>query len=300
MLKEQIDSILSSSSHVERDIISLFESIGSDLPVVPLVLVSGSKVIRGAINWTPRHFTEVNQLSYKPERMNTQYLRASVPGKTMFYACPFTHSPTFDNGVFIPRLTSLMEIRSVITEVERDGVQRVTFSRWDTTNNIKLFALPFLVEYKKPCDEIEYIQQEWSKNVNTDEFSPEAIELLRYLSQDISALKQRSVDYMFTALFIDWFLSKHPDYSGIYYPSVQTEGEGANVALLPNVIDSGIVQFIEATECWVIKRGMRSEMIMAFELTPNNGRLDIRPYNVLDQISAMPNPIPLEGLTFLN
>lgn len=300
MLLDQIEDILSSSTQKEQDILSIFESIGSELPIIPLYLRPSAKLIRGAINWVPRQFDFVDQLSYKPARLNTHYLRASIPGKTMFYACPFTHSPTFENGVFIPRLTSLMEIRSIITEVERDGVQRVTFSRWDAVECIKLFAVPFLADYPKPCEEILHIQNQWRNTVSSEEYSEEAIELIRYLANDISTKKESSSDYMFTALFIDWFLSSHPDYSGVFYPSVQTDGEGANVALLPRTIESGIVRFVEASECWVIKRGMRSEMVMSHKLTPNHGQLVSTPYDVLQQLSSMHDPIPLEGLSFLN
>lgn len=300
MLVDQINSILRSSTPKEHHIIALFESIRNNLPIIPLTLRPNAKLIRGAINWTPRQFEQIKQLSYKPARMNTQYLRASIPQKTMFYACPFTHSSTFENGVFIPRLTSLMEIRSIITDIERDGVQRVTFSRWDTTECIKLFSIPFLAEYSKPCDEIIYIQNQWKNAFSSDSYSDDAIELMNYLAYDISTKKSSSEDYMFTALFIDWFLTSHPDYSGVFYPSVQTDGEGANIALLPSVIDSGAVRFIEATECWVIKRGMHSEMITAHQLIPNDGQLENIPCDVRRQLSAMPDSIPLEGLRFIN
>lgn len=300
MLKNQIETILSSSDQKQKDIIDLFESVGSNLPVIPLHLRSDSKLIRGVINWIPGHFNLVSQLSYKPARLNTEYLRASTPGNTMFYACSFTHSPSFENGVFLPRITALMEIRSILTEAHRDGIQRVTFSRWDSTKDILLFAFPFFSAYPKSCVEIKIIQEQWENAMSQRKYHPTALELIKYLAEDISLQKDRSDDYMFTALFIDWFLSRHPEYSGVYYPSVQTDGEGANIALKPCVVDSGSIRFIDATECWIIKRGARAEVVKAFQLSPNKEGLEVTPFNIYKQIEVMPNPISIEGLSLIN
>lgn len=300
MILEQIESILSESSTKEQDILTLFDSIGVNLPIIPLTLRPGAKLIRGTINWVPAQFESVEQLSYKPAHLNSQYQRASIPGETMFYACPFTHSRTFESGIFYPRLTSLIEIRSLISEVDRDGIQRVTISRWDTTQEIRLFAIPFLAEYERPCDEILYIRSKWVENVSSNDYSRESIELIEYLSKDISEKKTRSEDYLFTALFINWFLSRHSGFSGVFYPSVQTKGEGANIAVKPNLVDAGDICFVEATESYVIKQGMRAEVIDAVRLIPDNGRLVSQPLDVLGYLEAMPNSISLSGLQFLN
>ena len=268
--------------------------------MIPLRLRAGSKLIRGVINWNKGRVEEISHLSYKPASSNTQYSRASIPGETMFYTCPFTHSPTFENGIFIPRLTSLMEIRSIITEVKREGIQRVTFSRWDSTKEILLFAVPFLSVYKKACDEVLDIQKKWERIVYNNLYKTDSIELIKYLSEDISTPKVNNTDYMFTALFINWFLSRHPEYSGVFYPSVQTEGEGANIAFEPRIIDSGYLRFVEATECWIIKRGMYSEMVTAYQLLPHDGKLIHFAFDVEKQLDAIPHPISLDGLSFLN
>lgn len=301
MVSERIERILNTSHNKEADIRGLFEGIGTHLPVIPLKILTGSKLIRGAINWVPAHFTTISQLSYKPASFNKDYQRASIPGKTMFYSCPFTHSKTFENGVFIPRITSMMEIRSLMTKVDVDGVERITFSRWDTKRDIKVFALPFLGNYKKPSDEVLYIQEQWEKNIDVKgTFTAESIELVEYLSYDISKQKSDSCGYMFTAIFIDWYLEHHPEYEGIFYPSVQTEGEGANIAFLPSVVDNREVTFVEASECWLIKRGKESKMITAFKLEEDAGNLTPKQVDFYGRLMYLTHDFPLQGLQFLN
>ena len=299
--RERVTNILSYSNDKKSDIISLLNGIGDPLPILPIGLRAGSKLIRGSINWVPEHFTHVSQLSYRPPELNCEYQRASIPRKTMFYACSFSHSSTFETGVFMPRLTSLMEIRSLITDRDANGVQRITFSRWDTTRNIKLFALPFGANYEKPCEEIGYLRAIWEEKIGKDLYSKDAIDLIAYISLDISQKKENNTDYMFTAIFIDWFLSRHPEYDGVYYPSVQVDGEGVNVALLPYLVDNGSVSFVDATECWLLKRGEVSKLMNAFSLNRENDRLIASQEDtLLQQLFLLCKDFQLDGLSFIN
>ncbi|WP_449047935.1 hypothetical protein [Parapedobacter sp.] len=77
---------------------------------------------------------------YKPQKFNTSYQRASTPYQTMFY------------GSMVPEELQLGDLESERLIVSREaclwlrdnttcGVKRITYSKWEVTNDIRLVAI---------------------------------------------------------------------------------------------------------------------------------------------------------------
>ena len=123
--------------------------------------------------------------------------------------------------------------------------------------------------------------------------------MISFISKDISTKKAQSTDYEFTALFIDWFLSAHPEFEGIAYPSVKSEGTGFNIAIKPSLIDDEVLVFSEASECWLCKREKKMTVYNIFELLKQGDSLICNRHKEYD-ISLIQMYKCYPGLSFIN
>ena len=71
-------------SYPKDEIIALISKCGK-VGAIITTLHHGKRIIRARINDDNKHFKSVSELSYKPQKFNTTYQRASTPQKTMFY-----------------------------------------------------------------------------------------------------------------------------------------------------------------------------------------------------------------------
>lgn len=74
--------------------------------------------------------------------------------------------------------------------------------------------------------------------------NPDGLELLQYMSNEISKDFASDMNILIIANFVNYLLNvnmKTKDSDGIIYPSVPAQESGFNVAIKPNVADTKIV-----------------------------------------------------------
>lgn len=252
---------------------SIFKSFGKSLPVIPCLLIQGQRIIRVRINKDiDSHYTHLSKLSYPPNA-NASLQRASLPGNPLFYGSTFTHSDNPNHA--IPRLVTLYETSEAARDKASFTNQKMTFSIWECQRDLHLFALPFSDDYESPCDEIGMLKKAWSSLI-AHQYTKEQIEFVSYMGR-LMATRNTAGLYEITANFIHYiFTQSGIPYEGVVYPTVQLNGDGMNVAIIPPVADSAI-KFQGAIESIFYKAGEHS-------LLDNVARAQIDAYGTLTYI----------------
>ena len=81
------------STYPVDEIRRLLNSLGQAAHIV-VSYHKGKSIIRVRPNSKYQKFNYIDQLSYKPQKYNTTYQRASTPHKTMFYGCTVADNPS--------------------------------------------------------------------------------------------------------------------------------------------------------------------------------------------------------------
>ena len=113
------------STYPVDEIIRLLNMLGK----VGHVVVSyhkGKSIIRVRPNSRFQRFNYVEQLSYKPQKYNATYQRASTPYKAMFYGCTVADNPTkgdLDNARAIAPFEAVKWLR----DKKKKGYQKIFY-----------------------------------------------------------------------------------------------------------------------------------------------------------------------------
>lgn len=86
------------------------------------------------------------------------------------------------------------------------------------------------------------------------ELETSSIEIAEYLGEQYAkkVIPEENYNYLVSAIFSE--IITEQGYDGVLYPSVKLAGEGINIAVKPEVINSKI-KFFHAGECTVYKNG---------------------------------------------
>ena len=216
---------------------------------VVTTLHPGKKIIRARLNdGVP--FTEISQLSYKPQTFNKTYLRASTPNKTMFYGSivPEVISETEPDTA---RATIVFELSAFVRDKESVGEEDITFSAWEVCENIELVSLIHHKGFKRPTALSEKLQKEYEQFIsNHPEMELPSKEISEYLASEFAKFPiGQHTDYLISAVYAEMTALQ---FDGVLYPSVQLAGEGVNVAIKPESVESKL-KFLGASECTIYK-----------------------------------------------
>ena len=121
---------------------------------------------------------------------------------------------------------------------------------------VHVYSFPLSSQYKRACSEINMLNSDWDK-VLKNEYSEDSIEFFSFIG-DLMAKPNESCLYEITATSID-FILEHFDFDGVLYPSVQAEGQGMNICIKPDVVDSKISFAGAATEV-IVRNGDNSQI----------------------------------------
>ncbi len=219
--------------------------------VMITTLHKGKKIIRARLS-EDKPFKNISELSYKPQKFNTTYQRASTPFQTMFY------------GSIVPeilgksepqtaRITVAFELSEFLRDIGTVGEQDIVFSAWVVEQDIQLVTLIHHKKFARPTELSSQLQAEFEQFVksNPDQKIP-TLEISKFLGNEYAKLPiAKHTDYMHSAIYSQLVTKK---FDGVLYPSVRMAGEGINVAIKPETIDEKL-KFLGASECTIYKNG---------------------------------------------
>jgi hypothetical protein len=198
-------------------------------------------------------FTTRGSLSFKPQVYNKTYQRASTPDQTMFYGSLSDHR----TDVLPNRMTSTLEGLSWLRDPLSVGKQKVTYSKWIIKEDLALLPVIFNPQYagnhhvsSRLAETIDFI-----KRANP-EFAFDILLFYEFVASEFAKMHSDSADinYLVTANFTKIMLGHNPGtFDGILYPSCRVDGDGTNIAILPEATEK--LDLIVAGECMVYKNG---------------------------------------------
>lgn len=228
-----------------RKNLQLLERFG----VMITTLHPGKKIIRARLS-EPKSFKNVSALSYKPQKFNQIFQRASTPQKTMFYGSIVpeiqgTTEPT------TARITILFEISEFVRDTKTIGELDITFSAWEVTEDIDLVSIVHHKGFQRPTQLSNNLQQQFKKLISDNpELEIPSLEISAFLAGEFAKESiGHHTDYKISAIYSEIVSEK---YDGILYPSVRLAGEGINIALKPETVDTKL-KFLGASECRLYK-----------------------------------------------
>lgn len=272
------------SARPESEIRRLFNELGK-MVGLNVTYHKGKVVTRARINYEGVEFRQKKEFSFKPEKYNSTYQRASTPNKTMFYATSIPdklEQGELDNM----RVIGLAETVPFMRDPSiKTGYQKISFGLWEVVEDINLIAIVHKETYQKESNytrELVSAYNNYIKNV-PPEIANKSLKFFTYLADEFAkeAIKDDcDYDYMISAIFSE--LTAKQGLDGIIYPSVRAAGKGFNIAITPEATKK--LKLNVAGECSVVKFGdttyMGNDAIA--ELTgneTNDERFEMTPMN---------------------
>lgn len=244
--------MLESNTFQREVLLDILESYGEDIALMPIKLFANQKILRTRKN-EDGFFGYIHELSYPPKEY-ARTDRASIEGKPMFYASIFTKE--VEKSHAYPRIISALETIPLLRAKGTCGQNLITQSVWMIDEEVHVYSFPLSSQYKRACSEIYMLNSDWDK-VLKNEYSEDSIEFFSFIG-DLMAKPNESCLYEITATSID-FILEHFDFDGVLYPSVQAEGQGMNICIKPDVVDSKISFAGAATEV-IVRNGDNSQI----------------------------------------
>lgn len=220
------------SNYPDQAIIDLLNKLGQVAYIV-VTYHRGKSIIRVRPNSKFQKFNYLEQLSYKPQKYNTVYQRASTPNNTMFYGCTVADNPNkgdLDNARAIAPFEALKWLRDKTTK----GYQKITYSRWIVKKDLHLVAIVFKETYYDRNSFTKELVDAYREMISqySEEFIENSMKIQDYLANEFSKEDtDNDYEYLISALFTEICVRK--GYDGIFYPSVRVGGMGFNIAITP-------------------------------------------------------------------
>lgn len=244
--------MLESNTFQKGVLLDILKSYGEDIALMPIKLFANQKILRTRKN-EDDIFGYIHELSYPPKEY-ARTDRASLEGKPMFYASIFTKE--VEKSHAYPRIISALETIPLLRAKGTSGQNLITQSVWMIDEEVHAYSFPLSSQYKRACSEIYMLNSDWDK-VLKNEYSEDSIEFFSFIG-DLMAKPNESCIYDITATSID-FILEYFDFDGVLYPSVQAEGQGMNICIKPDVVDSKISFAGAATEV-IVRNGDNSQI----------------------------------------
>lgn len=249
---QTILDMLESNTFQQEVLLDILKSYDENIALMPIKLFANQKILRTRKN-EDGFFGYIHELSYPPKEY-ARTDRASIEGKPMFYASIFTKE--VEKSHAYPRIISALETIPLLRAKGTSGQNLITQSVWMIDEEVHAYSFPLSSQYKRACSEIYMLNSDWDK-VLKNEYSEDSIEFFSFIG-DLMARPNESCLYEITATCID-FILEHYNFDGVLYPSVQAEGQGMNICIKPDVVDSKISFAGAATEV-IVRNGDNSQI----------------------------------------
>lgn len=236
------------SAYPTESILEQFNSLSSLIPIIETKFYPRRIIIRGQLFNPDADYTMVSRHSYKPHNLTTEYQRANIPTKPMFYGA--VTALTEKEDAPIARMTIMKEIGEIATN-EKVLEETYIFSAWEVIEEIKLVTIIQNTGYERPSALVQKLQKQFKYTFRN---TPGA-EFMNYISSEFAkADTEDDFKYMISA----WYSQIMCDfnYDGVIYPSVRMQGASMNIAIKPEAVDQKL-KFISADKFIFKKEGMR-------------------------------------------
>lgn len=226
-------------------------------------------------------FTSRSQLSYKPQKYNSTFQRASTPSKTMFYGS-LLPTEFGEDDINNARATSCFEASRTFRQNLLLSNEKITFGRWQVQKDINvMLILPNEVNSESKDTFVGFMNSELSNYLQT---KPEIIARTKIVNKyfgDIFSNQniRHDFDYIVSALYTEKIVNA--GFDGIIYPSVKAQGKGYNICLTPECIDEKM-SLIAAGECRILRVGYQSIVVGESEVLIENDNLPFKYERVKD------------------
>jgi len=216
----------------------------------------GKTILRARPHNNDGPFTERHLLSVKPQEFNTTYQRASTPNRTMFYGSIITEDlddGDLDNERYIVSMEALKWLRDSST----CGYKKITYSKWEVTDDIKLYGMLHKKAYYEASSHTKKVMDDYYAFLKQHPEKEAASILINDFLANEFGKEESDPDYhyLISAHFTEFITEKGVD--GVLYPSVRVEGRGYNIAITPEAAANKI-KLVAAGECSIYKRFERS------------------------------------------
>lgn len=241
---------LNLSNYPEKEIKELIKEVGQ-LGVIIVTYHKGKSVMRARPNDGNKRFNKKSDFSFKPQKYNKTYQRASTPNKTMFYATSIPEKlekGELDNM----RIVGISETISMLRNNHESGYKKISFGRWYVEEDINLMAIVHEESYFKESNytrELVSAYNGFIKNHSKKEIK-KFLKFQNFLAGEFSKENiSNDYDYMISAIFTEYVTELGLD--GVIYPSVRVGGKGFNIAITPDA--SQKLGLYVAGECSIYK-----------------------------------------------
>ena len=203
-------------------------------------------------------FSNISDLSYKPEKYNNSYQRASTPNRTMFYGALIPEDAREDlneNIIKDERAIGAFEVVKFLRDLKiKEGEKVISYGVWRVKSTISTLSI-IQSDFSK-------LKVNWLKTVATNfynrlenhpDFKEKTLIIQDFLAREFSkhVAEGEDYNYMISGLFSHKACELGVD--GILYPSVKMKGRGLNIALTPECVDSKL-SLVGAIKCKVYKK----------------------------------------------
>ena len=217
--------------------------------VIITKLHKGKRIIRARLS-EKESFKNISELSFKPQKYNTTYQRASTPNNTMFYGS-IVPKILGDSEPQTARITILFELSEFVRNTDTIGELDITYSAWEVVEDIELISLIHHKNFERPTELTKKLSSDFEEFVTQHpELKIPSLEISEYLAHEYAKAEiPDHLHYMISGTYAEIACSK---YDGVLYPSVRLAGEGINVAIKPDTVINKL-KFLGASECTVYK-----------------------------------------------
>ena len=238
------------SKYPRDEILELLKQTGK-IGYILVTFHKGKSLMRSRPNKFGEKFEQKSDYSYKPQKLNLTYQRASTPNNTMFYATSIPEKieqGELDNA----RVIGVFETVPMLRELNSSGYQKISFGRWVVKREINLIAIIHEETYYNENSytrELVNAYHDFMKNA-PPEIIDKSLKFQSYLASEFSKEDiKKDCDYMISALFTQMVVDM--GFDGVIYPSVRVGGKGFNVAITPEATKN--LDLYVAGECSVYK-----------------------------------------------
>lgn len=215
------------------------------IPVVRATAQQGYTVTRARRG---RGYRSINDMKYKPASLCTEYQRASLPYKTVFYGILSDDERHLENS----RAIGVSEC-SLLSNRGKESIGReyIANSQWMITEDIDVVCIVSASSYSNVRNNklLENIKQDFLKHFSENE---EALFVSDYIEKEFSkrVLDGHCNEYKVSAILTDLLLNTHK-FEAVAYPSVKLGGQvGLNLAIRPDIADTKLRLINIADQCY--------------------------------------------------
>lgn len=231
-IKSLIEALkgLDLTKYPREEILSLLKQAGK-IGYVVVTFHRGKSVMRARPNYNGERFEKKSDFSFKPQKYNNTYQRASTPNKTMFYATAVPEN--IEKGELDSmRVIGVAEAIPMLRDLTKSGYQKVSFGRWYVHEDIHLLAIVQKDKYYEESNYTRELVDAYKEFIKTtpQEIIERSLTFTTFLADEFSKEDiNGDYDYMISALFSE--LTTERGLDGIFYPSVRVGGKGFNIAI---------------------------------------------------------------------